>query len=64
MEKLKLGKMTSQELAEQMGIKYTTYRKCGKKYLSQLDNFCDYEKVYGGVMIKEIYQDVYDKNSS
>ena len=62
MEKLKLGKMTSQELAEWMGIKYTTYRKCGKKYLSQLDNFCDYEKVYGGIIIKEIYQDTYDKN--
>lgn len=26
------------------------------------DKVLDYEKVYGGVVIKEIYQDTYDKN--
>ena len=63
MKNLKLGKMTGQEIAEWMGISFKgTYSKNPKKYLSQLDNFCDYEKVYGGVVIKEIYQDTYDKN--
>lgn len=61
--RLRLGKMTSQEIANWMGISYKgTYANNPKKYFSQLDNFCDYEKVYGGVVIKEIYQDRYEKN--
>ena len=55
--------MTSQEIAEWMGISYKgTYDNNPKKYLIQLDNFCDFEKIYGGVIIKEIYQSVYEKN--
>ena len=55
--------MTSQEIAEWMGISYKgTYANNPKKYLIQLDNFCDFEKIYGGVIIKEIYQSVYEKN--
>lgn len=62
-EHLKIGKMTSQEIANWMGVSYKgTYANNPKKYLAQLDNFCDYEKVYGGIVIKEIYQDTYDKN--
>ena len=59
---LKLGKMTSQEIAKWIGIKYSTYSNNIEKYLIQLDNFCDFEKIYGGVIIKEIYQSVYEKN--
>lgn len=58
---LKLGKMTSPEVAEWLGIKYGTYRKKKEQYLSRLTEFCNYELVYGGIIVKEIYIPVYDK---
>ena len=59
---LKLGKMTSRELAEWFGISYRSYTHKISKYLDELDLFCDFEKVHGGVIIKEIFDPIYSKN--
>lgn len=60
--KLKLGKMTGQEIAKWMGITYATYRNNPKKYLERLDDFCDFEPVRGGALIKQIYIEKYQKD--
>ena len=63
-KELHLGKMTGQEIAEWLGITYNTYKKNIKKHLDKLDGFCDFEQIYGGINVKEIYVSVYDKNLS
>lgn len=61
--KLKLGKMTSQEIAEWMGVSYKgTYHKNPKKYLKRLEDYCNFEQIHGGVIVKEIYISEYNKN--
>lgn len=60
--KLELGKMSSKDLAEWFGYSYSTYRKKSEQLLEELNFFCDYEKVYGGVIIKEVYLSTYTKN--
>ena len=62
--KLFLGKMTSKELAEWMGISYATFRHNSEKRLEYLKHFADFEKVHGGVVIKEIYIEEFIKNIS
>lgn len=64
MNELKLGKMSSKEIAAWFNIKSTTYSHNIALYLNKLDNYCDYEQVYGGVIIKEIYEPVYDKSAN
>lgn len=56
---LKLGKMTTQELAEWMGIKYPTFRKNTEKRYEILAQYCTYKKVYGGVEILDIMEPEY-----
>lgn len=63
-KELYLGKMTSKEIAEWLGITYNTYKKNVKKHLEKLDGFCDFEQVRGGINVKEIYISIYDKNLS
>lgn len=60
--KLKLGKMTSKEVAQWFGISYNTYTHKIPQYLEKLEDYCDFEKIYGGVNIKEIFTEEYDKN--
>ena len=62
--KLKLGKMTSREIAEWFNIGYNRYSHNIAKYLDQLGYYCDFEKVYGGVIISQIYCDTFSKNFS
>lgn len=52
---LKLGKMTSKELAKWFGVSYQTYCHKIPAYLRDLELFCWFEPVYGGAIIKEIY---------
>lgn len=59
--KLKLGKMKSQEMAVWFNIKYNTYKNNISNYLAKLDDYCDFEQIRGGVIIKEIYIEEYDK---
>lgn len=61
---LRLGKMTSKEIAEWMGISYNSYKNYITKRLEYLTNFAVFEKVYGGVDIKEIIIPYYIKNIS
>ena len=59
MLKLKLGKMTTKQIADWMNVNYSTFRGQKEKRMKQLQKFCDYEIVYGGVIIKQIYRDEY-----
>ena len=59
--KLKLGKMTGKEIATWLGISYGTYSNNPAKQLSKLNFYCSYEQVRGGVIISEIFKEVYDK---
>lgn len=52
--KLKIGKMTSKELAEWFGIAYSTYRKKSKTLLEELKDYCRYDVCYGGVVVTDI----------
>lgn len=61
MNELIIGKMTSQQLAKWFNISYSTYSHNIDKYLIQLKEFCIYDKVYGGVIVREIFYSVYDK---
>lgn len=60
--KLKLGKMTTKELATWFGVAYSTFRKNSAERFEKLEDYCEFERVYGGVIIKEIYIEEYDKN--
>lgn len=60
--KLKLGKMTSKEVAAWLGITYNTYRRNIDKFLERLDGYATFEKVYGGIEVKEIFIESYDKS--
>ena len=59
--KLTLGKMTSKQLAQWFGVLPSTYSHNIPSYLSRLENYCKFEKVYGGVIISEIYIEEYDR---
>lgn len=59
MSKLKIGKMTSKELATWFGYAYSTYRKKKTNLIEQLPQYCDFEEVYGGIIVKEIYIEEY-----
>lgn len=59
--KLKIGKMSSKEVAQWLGISYSTYRNAIDKYLNRLEGYCVYKKVYGGIIIEEIFMEEYDK---
>lgn len=54
--KLRLGRMTTKELAAWMGIKYNTFRVNSEKRYTLLEQYCSYTKEYGGVNIQEIYE--------
>ena len=62
MVELKKGKWSSRSLAEWFGVSYNTYKNDISKYLEQLEFYCDFEKIYGGVTITEIYVSTYDKS--
>lgn len=60
MSKLKIGKMTSKELATWFGYSYNTFRSKKKpELMKQLSQYCKYEEIYGGIIIKEIYIEEY-----
>lgn len=61
---LRLGKMSSREIAEWMGITYGTYKNSSQKRLEYLKNFAKFIPCYGGVMIEEIYLDTFVKDIS
>lgn len=58
--------LTTKQLAEWFGLNYNYF--CRKKISSQkyeeLEYFCDFEKIFGGIKILEVYIDTYIKNYS
>lgn len=52
---LKLGKMTSKELAAWFGISYGSFRNKKTEKLKELTFYCSYELVYGGITISNIF---------
>lgn len=62
--KLKLGKMTSKEMAIWFNLSYNTYKNKIAYYLEKLEDYCEFERIYGGIIVKEIYIEEYDKNLS
>ncbi len=61
MRELKLGKISSKELANWFGIAYSTFRNTKAKRLKELEDYCDFELIHGKIEIKEIYFPKYDK---
>lgn len=58
---LHLGKMTTRDLAAWFGVSFGHFKNTSTKFYNKLSDFCDYEKVHGGVIIKEIFFSTYDK---
>lgn len=54
--------MTGQEIAQWLGIAYSTYKRNPTKYIKRLNDYCQYEQVRGGIIVKEIYISTYNKN--
>lgn len=52
--KLKLGKMTSKEVAAWFGISYTYFKNHKEKKLEELKEYAEFEVVYGGINILKI----------
>lgn len=59
---LKLGKMTTKELAQWFGISYGSFRTMKAKKMEELKDFCFFEEVYGGINITAIVNPIYVKN--
>ena len=61
---LKLGKMSTKELAEWFGISYGSFRTLKNKKLEELKNYADFKEVYGGVEITCIRKLTYNKKDN
>lgn len=61
MKTLRCGKMSTREIAQWMNVNYSTFRNNKKQKLDDLRRFCDFEQVYGGVNILQIYNPIYQK---
>ena len=60
--KLHIGKMTSREIAEWLGISYSWYKHSRAKQLHKVEDFCRFNEFQGGIEIYEIFgPNVYDK---
>lgn len=65
MKKLQLGKINSHELADWFGYGYNYFKSKKKNQVMPfLKDYCDYEVVHGGVIVKEIYIDEYEGDLS
>lgn len=60
--KLQLGKMKTKDLAAWFGVSVGRFHNASPQFYEKLSHFCEYEKVYGGVIINDIYQDTYERN--
>lgn len=60
--KLKLGFMSTKEVSEWFGLtNVKSFKNSMGKKLEILKNFCDFEKVYGGIDVKKIIFEDYSK---
>lgn len=54
MQKLRLGKVKSKELADWFGISYGTLRNNKELRFDELKSYCEFEEIYGGINITKI----------
>lgn len=54
MKCLKIGKISSKELADWFGISYGTYRNNKEQKLEELKLYCEFQEIYGGINISKI----------
>lgn len=59
MKELKVGQMTSRELADWFGISYSAYRNKTQSRLEQLTDYCTFVPEYNGVRIIKVFCKVY-----
>lgn len=52
--KLKIGKMTTKELAQWFGISYGSFRVYKDTKLKELEDYAEFDIIYGGVIITKI----------
>lgn len=57
--KLELGKISTKDLAKWFGISYSRFNHVKKEKMNELKEYCLFEPVYGGVIIKDIYIEEY-----
>lgn len=62
--KLQEGKISSKDIAKWMKISYSAYRNNKAKKLEILSFYCEFEEVYGGLIIKKVYVDEYQGDIS
>lgn len=63
-KELKLGYMTTKELADWFDISYGYFRKQADKKYQELEEYCTFIKEYGKINIIEIYCPIYIKDKS
>lgn len=62
MEELKIGKITTEELASWFYTTKKNLSKHKKDFLKILKKYCEFESVYGGIIVNKIYKSTYIKN--
>lgn len=62
MSELKLGKMTTQELADWFCTSKNNFSKHKTTFMQKLRDYCEFEAIYGGVIVSKISKYVYVKN--
>lgn len=60
-KRLRLGKMTTYELANWFGITYDSFIVMKEQKLDKLKEYCKFSMYAGGIEIEEIYKDTYEK---
>ena len=58
---LKIGKMTTKELAQWFGISYGSFRTCKESKLKELEDYAEFDIIYGGIIITKIKDDTMKK---
>jgi hypothetical protein len=64
MTELKLGRITNKELVEWFGTTEIQINRKKKYWLKILEEYCDFEPIYGGVYINKIHKPYYVKNKN
>lgn len=59
---LHTGFMSTEELATWFGVTLKSFRNRSASYYEKLEFFCEFERIYGGVMISKIILSKYCKN--
>ena len=61
MKELIEGRISTKELADWFGIAYETFKHSSAKKYEILSEYCEFEKVHGGIIVKTVYIPIYSK---